>query len=270
MFLRSIEADGFLSFGRHARLAVGEGLTVVTGPNGAGKSNLGRCLELARAVVGRVSRDPVAERLAVYEDAGYEGAGSFMVRLGAELDQDWERELVWAFVCACFATVFPPQTGADARSAEELDEVVRAWLAADSLAPLWSASLVIRYDRAASQPWFAAWEFADLGKPWHAGLAGQAIQQLKPGPANASSEEDRWPDFTRWLMRSKPQDGLSLDFRVAMEHEGGPVPFAVQPVANRGERTPESVRRLGSMLEMDYNIRYPIAAQGYLSWAPTI
>ncbi len=255
LILEWIEPDGFLSFGQRVRLEVGSGLTVVTGPNGAGKSNLGRCLDLARAVLGRASGDPAAGRLGVYEDAGFEGAGSFNVRLGITLDQQWEQELVRAFVRACFATLFPAQTSPDARSAEELDEVVTAWLAADSLAPLWSGSLVISYDRADSQPWFAAWEFGSLGQLWHAGLVGRAIQQLRPGPTDARSKATGSGSFTDWLMESKPQDSLSLDFRIAMQKAGRAVTFVVQPVANRGERTPESVRRLGSMLGTDYDNR---------------
>lgn len=252
MELGWIEAEGFLSFGQRVRLDVGAGLTVVTGPNAAGKSNLGRCLDLARAVLGRVSGDPAAGRRDLYEGVGYEGADSFTVTLGMTLDQQWERDLVWAFVCACFATVFPPPEGADAPSAEELDQTVRAWLAAESLAPLWSGSLVVSYHRAASRPWFAAWEFAHLGQPWHVGLVGDAIQQLKPGRADQWSRVAGSGSFLDWLMASKPQDGLSLDFRVAMEQVGSPVTFAVQPVTNRSGRVPASVLELASLLGADH------------------
>lgn len=54
-------------------------------------------------------------------------------------------------------------------------------------------------------------------------------------------------------MGSKPGDSSSLDFRAAMGQAGRPVTFVVQPVTNRGERTPESVRRLGSLLGSDYD-----------------
>lgn len=80
MLVEWVEAEGFLSFGASVRLEVGSGLVVVTGPNGAGKSNLGRCLDLARAVIGHAGGDPAAERLDLYEDTGYEGARSFSVR----------------------------------------------------------------------------------------------------------------------------------------------------------------------------------------------
>ena len=70
VLLRSIGAEGFLSFGDRVTLEVGSGLTVVTGPNGVGKSNLGRCLDLARAAIGRTAGDPAADRLDLYRDAG--------------------------------------------------------------------------------------------------------------------------------------------------------------------------------------------------------
>ena len=108
MRLEWVEARRFLSFGHSERLDVGSGLVVVTGPNGAGKSNLGRCLDLARAVVGRAGGDPAAERLSVYEDAGYEGADVFSVGLGIELDQTWEQNLAWTFVRACYASGAAP------------------------------------------------------------------------------------------------------------------------------------------------------------------
>ena len=71
MFLRRIEIDRFLSFGQQAELNLGPGLTVVTGPNAAGKSNIGRCLDVARAVLA-AHDDPEAEQLELYQDAGDE------------------------------------------------------------------------------------------------------------------------------------------------------------------------------------------------------
>jgi hypothetical protein len=37
----------------------------------------------------------------------------------------------------------------------------------ESLAPLWSGTLVVRYRRAERLPWFAAWEFTHAGQTWH-------------------------------------------------------------------------------------------------------
>ena len=71
MFLRWMGIDGFLSFGKPAEFSLEPGLTVVTGPNGAGKSNIGRCLDVARAVLAAPG-SPEAERLDLYQDAGFE------------------------------------------------------------------------------------------------------------------------------------------------------------------------------------------------------
>lgn len=101
MFLQRIEIDRFLSFGQPAELTLGSGLTVVTGPNAAGKSNIGRCLDVARAVLAAPD-DPEAERLDLYQDAGYEDAPEFTINLGIDLDQAWERDLVRTYVRASY------------------------------------------------------------------------------------------------------------------------------------------------------------------------
>jgi hypothetical protein len=77
-------------------------LTVVTGPNAAGKSNIGRCLDVARAVLA-AHDDPEAERLDLYQDAGYEDAPGFTIKLGIELDQAWEQDLRYIRFLDAFA-----------------------------------------------------------------------------------------------------------------------------------------------------------------------
>ena len=87
-----------------AQLDLGPGLTVVTGPNGAGKSNIGRCLDVARAVLA-AHDDPESERLELYQDAGYEDDPEFTIKLGIDLDQPWEQDLVRTYVRACLCRV---------------------------------------------------------------------------------------------------------------------------------------------------------------------
>jgi energy-coupling factor transporter ATP-binding protein EcfA2 len=241
-----VEAEGFLSFGERTRLRVGPGLLVVTGPNGSGKSNLGRCLDLSRAAIGRAGGDPAADRLDVYDGAGYEGAGSFTVRLGIELDQGWERDLVWAFICSCFGSGIGAAAGA--ASADDLDVTVRAWLVKESLAPLWSGSLVIHHRAGTARRWSAAWEFEHAGKLWHVVLAGEGLYQLRPGKAEFPGQVGGSGSFRDWLMASKPQDELSMDFRVAMQEDGQPITFSA---GSAGDRVPESMRELGSALGAD-------------------
>jgi energy-coupling factor transporter ATP-binding protein EcfA2 len=245
VLLRWIEADGFLSFGRGVRLNVDAGLTVVTGPNAAGKSNLGRCLDVAVAVLAG-GGDQARRRLDLYEDAGYEGAENFAVRLGIELDQEWERELVWAFVCACLVT-----SRNDQKAAEGLDAAA-GWLVKESLAPLWAGSLVVEYHAAAARSWSAAWEFADAGTVWHVVLAGsEGLQQLRPGAVGYPPPGGGSGSFADWLLAVKPQQEASLDFREAMRQEQRPVTFAVHAVSSQPGWVPESVRGLGSRLGMN-------------------
>ena len=244
MLLKRIEASGFLSFHLTTGLNIGPGLTVVTGPNAAGKSNLGRCLDLARAVLAP-NGHPEANRLDLYQDAGYEGTTAFAVKLGMELDQLWERELIWAYICSVFAT----QGTQDADTAERLEEAATTWLDQESIAPLLSGSLVINYEAARSRPWSAAWEFRDAGTPWHAVLAGDAgIDQLQPGTAAVRAQAQGARGFTDWLMDTKPQDTNSLDFRKAMQFNKHPVTFMANTVTSQTGWVPASLRVLGSYL----------------------
>jgi hypothetical protein len=250
VLLQLIEADGFLSFGRLTRLKVGPGLIVVTGPNGAGKSNLGRCLDLARAAIGHAGDDPARERLDLYDDAGYEGVDSFTVRLGIELDQDWERDLVSAFVRSCFdAGVAPPPGGLDEADLKGLRVAAKEWLIADSLAPLWSGSLVIHHQATTPRPWSAVWEFAHAGTQWHAVLAGSdGLYQLRPGAAEFPLQAGGSSPLRNWLLATKPQHTQSMDFRAGMQQTEQAITFSAGPGA---DGIPESMRELGSALGVD-------------------
>jgi hypothetical protein len=256
VLLRSVEAEGFLSYGRLVRLEVGPGLTVVTGPNAAGKSNLGRCLDVVRAVVQSASGDAVArQRLELYKDAGYEGAVEFTIRLGVDLDQEWEQDLIRTFVRACFA-VGGSEKALQEVSAAKLDELAGICLSPDSLAPLWSGSLVVRH-RAAAWPWSGAWEFGHAGDAWHAVLAGtEGLGQLRPGTADHPTGAPGAGPFTDWLVRSMSVDGepdpsdlpLRMDFRAAMLQADAAVSFAA---SGRAGEVPDSLRELGSALGVD-------------------
>lgn len=140
MFLRRMKIDGFLSFGRPVELRLGRGLTVVTGPNAAGKSNIGRCLDVARAVLA-AHGTPEADRLDLYQDAGFEGATEFMISLGIELDQPWERDLIQTYVRASYVS---SRTNPDPQVVRDFEDSAD-WLDYDSLVPLYSGLLVIRY-----------------------------------------------------------------------------------------------------------------------------
>jgi AAA domain, putative AbiEii toxin, Type IV TA system len=248
MLLRSIWSEGFLSFGQPAQLDVSSGLTVVTGPNGVGKSNLGRCLDLGRAVIGRAAGDPAADRLEQYKDAGYRGARTFKVRLALDLNLQWERDLVRNFVYAVFASSHEMRGEPQAPTPAELDSHARACIPTDSLAPLWSGSLVVHYDAAMQIPWFAAWEFNHGGQTWHVGLFGQGgSYQLRPGAADPSAVTAGSRGMTQWLLEVKPQDEEVMDFGAALRSTGQPVTFYVSSLTGSGS-IPESLQELASAL----------------------
>ena len=247
MFLRRIEIDRFLSFGQPAELNLGPGLTMVTGPNAAGKSNIGRCLDVARAVLA-AHDDPEAERLDLYQDAGYEDTPEFTIKLGIDLDQAWEQDLVRTYVRASYvASRGPNQDSMVRRSFEESAD----WLLRDSLTPLMSGFLVIRYRRLAARPWSAAWQFTDdkAGTTWHAALVGDdGIQQLRPGPAEHPAQAGGAAFFADWLMKTKPQDENLLDFRAAMQITEQPVTFSASSGTHQASSIPASIREIGLQL----------------------
>lgn len=247
MLLRSVWSKGFLSFGEAVHLRVDPGLTVVTGPNGAGKSNLGRCLEVGRAAIGRAAGDPAADRLDVYRDAGYQGAGSFEIRIGLDLDQRWERDLVRAFMCAAFANSPELYAQPQGQSPAELDELARACIPEASLAPLWSGCLVVHYDSAMPIPWRADWEFGQGERTWHITLSGHSGYQLRPGRVPSSAVAVGSRGLTQWLLDAKPQDELVLDFGQALRSAEQPVTFNVASMSGSGA-IPESLHELATAL----------------------
>jgi hypothetical protein len=235
----------FLSFNESSALRLYKGLTVLTGPNGAGKSNIARSLDVARAVLAPHDH-PESERLDLYREAGFEDATEFTVKLDMALDQPWEQDLVRAHVQAAYVTTALGQSPQAAHSLEETLD----WLVADSLSPLLTGTLVIRYRAAAIRPWAAYWEFSDAesGATWHAVLVGdQGIDQLRPGEAREPAQADGGMQFADWLMQSKPQDATELDFRVAMrDAKRQPVVFSAGP--SQVGQVPASIRNLALLL----------------------
>ena len=125
------------------------------------------------------------------------------------------------------------------------------WLLRDSLTPLMSGFLVIRYRRLAARPWSAAWQFTDdkAGTTWHAALVGDdGIQQLRPGPAEHPAQADGAAFFADWLMKTKPQDENLLDFRAAMQITEQPVTFSASSGTHQASSIPASIREIGLQL----------------------
>jgi len=245
--VRSIWLQDFLSFHASPALWLDPGLTVITGPNGAGKSNLARSLDVARAVLAPHDH-PESGRLDLYQEAGFEGATEFTVKLDIVLDQPWEQDLVRTHVQAAYLT---SEVGRSEQTADSF-EASLDWLVAESLAPLMTGTLVIRYRATAARSWAAYWEFSaeDSGATWHAVLVDdQGIDQLRPGEAGEPERPAGGTEFAGWLMQSKPQDAVELDFRVAMRiAKEQPVSFSVG--SSQAGRIPAAVRELALGLGM--------------------
>src|SRR4051812_38500352 len=106
MRLTSIAAENFLSF-RNFQLPL-DRRNVIVGPNGAGKSNIFRCIDLAaRALaVAHDSTTATYSSLDDYANAAnrHSGVEEFEVRIGLELTERWERELILSWLRAAVLT----------------------------------------------------------------------------------------------------------------------------------------------------------------------
>jgi hypothetical protein len=185
---------------------------------------------------------PEAERLDLYQDAGFEGAADFTISLRIELDQPWEQDLVRAYVRACWVT---SRSNPDSQRVREFEESAY-WLEADSVVPLMSGLLVIGCRKPAARPWSAAWQFTstDTETTWHAVLAGDdGIHQLRPGTADHPAKIGGAISFADWLAKTKPQDKTLLDFRAAMEIADQPVTFSVNMGSSQPNWAPASAQK---------------------------
>jgi hypothetical protein len=218
VLLGRILARDFLAFD-DLDLAVGPGLTVITGPNGVGKTNLGRCLDLARAVVAQHAGDAVGGAVDLFQSAGRNGATAFRVALDLTLDQPWERQLVLTYFRAAYACGRLLDQATTQRPAAAIDAIGRARLTEESLALLWSGTLHLRYDAGLRTPWFSAWEFQHGEQICHITLGGSGAGELRGGPADAFARpRDTTLTLAGVLTSSIP--GLDMDSEVATDPQG--------------------------------------------------
>jgi len=221
VLLTRIQARNLLSFDR-LDLDVGAGLTVITGPNGVGKTNLGRCLELARAVVARQAGNTGGEATDLFQSAGRNGAASFRVALSLTFDRQSERHLVLTYFRTAYACGRFLDDATSRRSAAAVDMIGRARLTEESLAPLWSGTLHIRYDASLRSPWFSAWEFQHGEQLCHITLGGSGAGELRGGPADAFARPTQTSlTLAGALTSSVP--GLDIDSEGAADPQGQPM-----------------------------------------------
>jgi ABC-type ATPase involved in cell division len=218
--ITSIEAQGFLSL-RDIQIApIDDRLTVIVGPNAAGKSSVIRLLDLLVHLLAFSAGDQAAYgRLAVHRGAGATGGtGSYEARVGIELDQPSERQLLTQFVrAAAISTAI-----ADSRNQQErrdpatIDAQISATATEELLAPLFAGRLVLGFSPQPTDTWSLAYEFTVNGAmftyslrsqdmisagPWHHGkVETNAIRQLGwrlwPGVDEADPQREKPFVFT--------------------------------------------------------------------------
>lgn len=125
---------------------------------------------------------------------------------------------------------------------------MRQWLDRGSLAPLWRGSVVLHHRGEAPRPWFAAWEFAHLGRTWHAVLAGDGLYQLRPGTAEFPRAAVGSSPLKDLLLASRSPGERPMDFRVTLQKTDGAITFSA---GSGTDGVPESLRKLGSLLGVD-------------------
>jgi hypothetical protein len=192
-------------------------------------------------------RDPAADRLDVYTEAGFQGSSSFVVRPDLDLDQDWERSAIRAFVCSAFATTH--ELAGQPNTPTRLS---------------WTSSLVAR---SRWSPWRRCgrerWSFAIAGQsgcpgsrhgssrtPGRPGISRPTGRQASSsaGPADPSTAPSGSRSFTSWLLEAKPQDQHLLDFGRALQRPADQATtFWVSSLAGSGP-VPDSLRELASAL----------------------
>jgi len=173
--ITSVKAEGFLSYG-DATISLPKLRTVITGPNGSGKSNLGRCLDLVVTAL-RWCVDGDSSGLDEYAAAGWRGSDTFIVKVGAELDQPFERDLVRSYAQAAIASAFT----LSGDGAYVVDSYLQEHLLPTSLDALGVGVLVVRRMGMLTSPWQVGWEFAAGKKKGHLRLGGALADQLMDG-----------------------------------------------------------------------------------------
>jgi hypothetical protein len=165
MRITDISARGLLSFEDFA-LDLDSRITVVVGPNGSGKSNLGRVVELVRRAIESADRSStqLEQTLAMF----YAGRREFLpphgieVRVGFELTDEFERQLLVAFVQAAAAAALVGNTlGADT---EAIETWVERQITVRRLTPLFRGALVVAHNGTSDAHWQVGVDFQIAGR----------------------------------------------------------------------------------------------------------
>jgi predicted ATPase len=163
MRLTQVEAHDFLSFSELRLDELDPKLNVIVGPNGAGKSNIVRTVDLlVLALTWSSGREP-GERMRKYAEAGRRGSGSerFCVRVGVELDQDYERDLLVAWLRIALFSTF---VGTNQSRAESTDGYLSGAIDRDVVDFLSRGNVVVAFRRLPAERFFVGYEFEVNGQ----------------------------------------------------------------------------------------------------------
>lgn len=243
MLLTFIEAANFLSF-RTFRLAL-DRRNVIVGPNGAGKSNVFRCIDLAAKALA-VAHDSTPATYAWLDEYATaanrrSGAQEFEVRIGVQLTEKWERDLILLWVRAAILTNL---LGSRSEPVVPInaDRQVEKLVTSAKMRPLTSGALVVRYEPG-PRPWSLGWAFESHSNLYTYGLAGAANSGIVQGdlpPAAQQSPSGR-PLLTRLLpgdeKNGRPAgsgDVDHFDLSMLLPDPGEYMNIAAQPIPQQG------------------------------------
>ena len=179
MRLTGIAAEEMFSFDALRLADLPAHTVVLVGPNGSGKTNLFRLVEVVLAEVERVSSSSQgAHELLVAFAAGrrYEAVASrpSSIRIGIELTEPWEQELLRYFVQASVMSSLLRNT-LDHQQTERL----LAWIAEindEALAPLTNGEIVTELVDTVSGQWTLGYEFDFDGERFRWVMEGSPSQ----------------------------------------------------------------------------------------------
>lgn len=246
MRVTALSADGFLSF-KQLKLQLEAG-ALITGPNGSGKSNLARCLDLAFTAAAWSAGDEAGARLEDYATAGYEGSDSFVVRVGVEMDQPAERQLLRVYLRAAVTSAF---IGYDDDVVYGVDRHFSAHFQESSADHVGIGELVVRRMGMFTAPWEVSWEFVIEERRLHLRLGGSLQGQLF-GHILHTGEALGGRGIPALLGQSPPFNLATLPERLTLVDllpaEGESHDFSVRQAAGV---IPPGHQRLGALLNVD-------------------
>jgi hypothetical protein len=249
--IATIKTRGFLGLGETS-VALNAGLTVVVGPNGSGKSSLVGCIDLVMRAVAAVDSPQEFEELTRTFDPAVEyGKTEFECRMSVDLCTDREKHLLLTFIRAAATSGL---NRSNVGSAPAIDPAVRATFTRDAIVPLTMGTLVVHFDRRASQRWTVGYEMSLGDRIVHFALAGRSSGVLADGPmvteaVTATPRTDLWTAIGLQPPESPPQ---SFNLPALTLSDLVPPNSSVElSVAATGQPTkePESIEELYRLLD---------------------